>query len=180
MKHESDCSFSRRQNRLWTEILSWAKGLNRGRVCMSRIPAQNWQLRATQGIYTCSQKFTNFTCFDICHIWNLSLHAFTYSLMFNKHSQLDISQKLEISILVFSPVALCSTIIQFTYTTVEISFHRLSLMAWCSTTIHSLQHTPSIAFQHFPPNSARFSYATEGALFISAQLASDSQCPPKG
>ena len=29
-------------------------------------------------------------------------------------------------------------------------------------------HTPSIAFRHLPPNSARFSYATEGALFISA------------
>ena len=28
MKHKSDCSFSRRQNRLWAEILSWAKGLN--------------------------------------------------------------------------------------------------------------------------------------------------------
>ena len=28
-------------------------------------------------------------------------------------------------------------------------------------------HTPSIAFWHLPPNSARFSYATEGALFIS-------------
>ena len=34
-------------------------------------------------------------------------------------------------------------------------------------------HTPSIAFRHLPPNSARFSYATEGALFISAQLSSD-------
>ena len=29
-------------------------------------------------------------------------------------------------------------------------------------------HTPSIAFRHFPPNSTRFSYATEEALFISA------------
>ena len=40
---------------------------------------------------------------------------------------------------------------------------------------HSLisTHTPSIAFRHLPPNSARFSYATEGALFISAQLSSD-------
>ena len=28
-------------------------------------------------------------------------------------------------------------------------------------------HTPSIAFRHLPPNSARCSYATEGALFIS-------------
>ena len=34
-------------------------------------------------------------------------------------------------------------------------------------------HTPSIAFLHLPPDSARFSYATEGALFISAQLSTD-------
>ena len=34
-------------------------------------------------------------------------------------------------------------------------------------------HTPSIAFRHPPPNSARFSYAIEGALFMSAQLSSD-------
>ena len=34
-------------------------------------------------------------------------------------------------------------------------------------------HTPSIAFRHLPLNSARFSYATEGALFISAQLSTD-------
>ena len=34
-------------------------------------------------------------------------------------------------------------------------------------------HTPSIAFRHPPPNSARFSYATEGVLFISAQLSTD-------
>ena len=34
-------------------------------------------------------------------------------------------------------------------------------------------HTPTIAFRHLPPNSARFSYATEGALFISAQLSAD-------
>ena len=34
-------------------------------------------------------------------------------------------------------------------------------------------HTPSIAFRHLPPNSARFSSATEGALFISAQLSND-------
>ena len=31
----------------------------------------------------------------------------------------------------------------------------------------------SIAFRHLPPNSARNSYATEGALFISAQLSTD-------
>ena len=34
-------------------------------------------------------------------------------------------------------------------------------------------HTPSIAFRHLPADSARFSYATDGALFISAQLSSD-------
>ena len=34
-------------------------------------------------------------------------------------------------------------------------------------------HTPSIAFRHLPPNSARLGYATEGALFISAQLSTD-------
>ena len=34
-------------------------------------------------------------------------------------------------------------------------------------------HTLSTAFRHLPPNSARFSYATDGALFISAQLSTD-------
>ena len=34
-------------------------------------------------------------------------------------------------------------------------------------------HTPSIAFRYLPPNSARFSYATEGVLFISAQLSTE-------
>ena len=34
-------------------------------------------------------------------------------------------------------------------------------------------HTPSITFQHLPPNSARFSYTTEGALFVSTQLSTD-------
>ena len=40
---------------------------------------------------------------------------------------------------------------------------------------HSLinTHTPSIAFRHLPPNSARFGYTTEGALFIFAQLSTD-------
>ena len=39
-----------------------------------------------------------------------------------------------------------------------------------------------IAFRHLPPNSARTGYATEGALFISAQLSQHSRCqrPPKG
>ena len=34
-------------------------------------------------------------------------------------------------------------------------------------------NTPSIAFRHPPPISARISYATEGALFISALLSTD-------
>ena len=39
---------------------------------------------------------------------------------------------------------------------------------------HEQWHTPRIAFRDLPPNSARFSYATEGALdFISAQLSAD-------
>ena len=42
-----------------------------------------------------------------------------------------------------------------------------SVWAQCIT------HTPSIDFRHLPPNSARFSYATEGALFIFAQLSTD-------
>ena len=47
--------------------------------------------------------------------------------------------------------------------------------AWALGCFHSLisTHTPSIAFRHIPSNSARFSYATEGVLFISAQLSSD-------
>ena len=36
-----------------------------------------------------------------------------------------------------------------------------------------LTHTPSTAFRHLPPNSARIGYATEGAVFISAQLSTD-------
>ena len=34
-------------------------------------------------------------------------------------------------------------------------------------------HTPSIAFWHLSPDSARIGYFTEGALFISAQLSDD-------
>ena len=41
------------------------------------------------------------------------------------------------------------------------------------THTHTHTHTPSIAFRHLPPNSARFSYATERALLISAQLYTD-------
>ena len=49
-------------------------------------------------------------------------------------------------------------------------------LSQCSVNCFSLDmqpHTPSIAFRHLPPNSATFSYATERALFISAQLSTD-------
>ena len=38
---------------------------------------------------------------------------------------------------------------------------------------HPKTHTPSIAFRHLPLDSARFGFATEGALFISTQLSTD-------
>ena len=47
---------------------------------------------------------------------------------------------------------------------------------WCwvlSWSPRGVQHNPSTAFRHLPPNYARFSYATNGALFISAQLSTD-------
>ena len=39
--------------------------------------------------------------------------------------------------------------------------------------VAALTLTPGIAFRHLPPNSARFSYASEGALFISTQMSTD-------
>ena len=45
------------------------------------------------------------------------------------------------------------------------------LIGLCVVCVHV--HTPSIALWHLPPDSARFGYATEGALFISAQLSTD-------
>ena len=49
----------------------------------------------------------------------------------------------------------------------------LSAAAWYLSASRGDGHTLSSAFRHLPPNSARFSYATEGALFISAQLSTD-------
>ena len=43
----------------------------------------------------------------------------------------------------------------------------------CDVTIKHLIHTRSIAFRHPPPISARFTYTTEGVLFISTQLSSN-------
>ena len=47
-----------------------------------------------------------------------------------------------------------------------------AIFCWGSRT-ELWAHTPSIAFWHPPPNPARFSYATEGVLLISAQLSTD-------
>ena len=41
-------------------------------------------------------------------------------------------------------------------------------------------HTPSIAFRHLPTNSAIFSYATEGALYLRAAVHRRGQRPPEG
>ena len=38
--------------------------------------------------------------------------------------------------------------------------------------IKDYPHTLNTAFRHLPPNSARFSYATEGALLISSDAVS--------
>ena len=43
----------------------------------------------------------------------------------------------------------------------------------CQLSFQDSLHTSSIAFRHLPPNSTRFIYAAEGALFISPQLSSD-------
>ena len=43
----------------------------------------------------------------------------------------------------------------------------------CECVIMCAWHTPSITFRHLPLNSARFGYATEGALFNSVQLSTD-------
>ena len=37
-------------------------------------------------------------------------------------------------------------------------------------------HTPSLAFRHLPLYTARIGYATEDALFNSAQLSTDGVC----
>ena len=41
-------------------------------------------------------------------------------------------------------------------------------------------HTLSTVFRHLPPNSARFSYATEGTLYLRAAVHQRGQRPPKG
>ena len=41
-------------------------------------------------------------------------------------------------------------------------------------------HTPTTAFRHLPPNSARFSYATEEALYLRAAVQRRGQHLPKG
>ena len=51
--------------------------------------------------------------------------------------------------------------------------HYYVLQSTCVCVCVCVCDTPSTAFWHLPPNSARFSYATEGALFISTQLSSN-------
>ena len=51
---------------------------------------------------------------------------------------------------------------------VQIKFCKFSILV-CAGACHS----SSIAFRHLPLNSARIGYATEGALFISAQLSTE-------
>ena len=61
----------------------------------------------------------------------------------------------------------------------SVAFETVPMLVSLTVNLHSERRfpapssTPSIAFRHLPPNSARFSYATEGALFISAQLSTD-------
>ena len=50
------------------------------------------------------------------------------------------------------------------------SYMQIYFMAAHNASFQAHIHTLSIAFQHLPPNSARFGYATEGTLFTSAQL----------
>ena len=69
-------------------------------------------------------------------------------------------EKLSIIIIIIKPVAVMADSSQTTAAEGVRSF-----LNWCDT--------PSTAFRHLPPNSARFGYATEGALFISAQLSTD-------
>ena len=44
---------------------------------------------------------------------------------------------------------------------------------WSGDDVRLLSHTLSTAFRHLPPNSARYSYTTEGILFISLQQSTD-------
>ena len=45
-----------------------------------------------------------------------------------------------------------------------------------------IDHTPSTGFWHLPPNSAKFSYVTEGSrtLYLRAAVQRCGQRPPKG
>ena len=52
-------------------------------------------------------------------------------------------------------------------------FIRIRTLSSSPSGVQELTRTPSMPFRHLHPNSARFSYATEGALFISAQLSTD-------
>ena len=61
------------------------------------------------------------------------------------------------------------------------SNHNITLMPSIKVTAqgmcHGSNHTPGLTFWHLPPNSARISHATEGALFTSPQLSIDNSAP---
>ena len=48
-----------------------------------------------------------------------------------------------------------------------------------ASSLEGHRHTPSIAFRHLPPNSTRFSYATEGALFVPSTHVNMRRIPPR-
>ena len=49
----------------------------------------------------------------------------------------------------------------------------INLMVSVDVKHHSYYQTTNIDFRHLSPDAARIGYATEGALFISAQLSTD-------
>ena len=74
----------------------------------------------------------------------------------------------------------CYSTIKYTADVYVCTFRPGNFTGWGSEGVNFVERfsvwspdTPSIAFRHLPPNSACFSYATDGALFISAQLSSD-------
>ena len=105
-----------------------------------------------------TQRLILFTLVSVCTHTHKHTHTHTHT---HTHSHL-----LSSSLSAFSQRFTLLKSVAFT--------HRVnySLPSFCQC-FHTYRHTPSIAFQHLPPNSARFGYATEGALFISALLSSD-------
>ena len=61
----------------------------------------------------------------------------------------------------------------FLHERLQSAFTLANQLRWIAQYGETPSHTPSIAFRHLPPNPARVSYATEGSLFIAAQLSTD-------